>query len=135
MADTLESPHSSLQQPPSPPSTMPPAPALLPDLPYQTSHTHYKTHKKSIATTWTLLALDAAIMPLALFHPPWYASGLAPAYIFAVITGLFGITSGLEWAYRSRQLWKKENVRPFGGKRNGVRFVPQFAEADAVNWD
>ena len=61
-------------------------------------------------------------MPLVLFYPLWYASDLAPAYIFAVTTGLFGIISGLEWAYRSWRLWRQEWVRPFGGKRNGFDF-------------
>ena len=87
----------------------------LPQLPYS-----LRDHKKSIAVIWTLLALDAAIMPLALFYPLWYASDLASAYIFAVTTGVFGIISGMEWCFRSWQLWKKEDVRPFGGKRNGV---------------
>lgn len=95
-------------------SSTPPG-SSLPQLPYS-----LREHKRSIAIIWTLLALDAAIMPLALFYPLWYASDLKSAYIFAVTTGVFGIISGLEWAYRSWQLWKKEEVRPFGGKRNGV---------------
>ncbi|KAL6720634.1 hypothetical protein ACLMJK_002559 [Lecanora helva] len=89
----------------------------LPQLPYS-----LRDHKKTIAVIWILLALDAAIMPLALFYPLWYASSLKPAYIFAVTTGVFGIISGIEWAFRSWQLWKKEEVRPFGGKRNGFDF-------------
>ena len=88
---------------------------VLPELPYS-----LRDHKKNIALIWTLLALDAAIMPLALFYPLWYATSLAPAYIFAITTGVFGIISGMEWVFRSRQLWKKEDVRPFGGKKNGV---------------
>ena len=90
----------------------------LPQLPYS-----LRDHKKSIAVIWTLLALDAAIMPLALFYPLWYASDLASAYIFAVTTGVFGIISGIEWCFRSWQLWKKEDVRPFGGKKNGVSSI------------
>ena len=62
-------------------------------------------------------------MPLALFYPLWYASGLAPAYIFAVTTGVFGIITGIEWAYRSWRLYRQEWVRPFGVKKNGVRGV------------
>ncbi|KAK4694846.1 hypothetical protein P7C71_g2798, partial [Lecanoromycetidae sp. Uapishka_2] len=123
MADTLD---TSIQPPAisltslenaNASGTSSPPPPPLPELPYS-----LRDHKKSIAVVWTLLALDAAIMPLALFYPLWYASGLAPAYIFAVTTSLFGIISGLEWAYRSWQLWKKEDVRPFGGKRNGFDF-------------
>lgn len=87
----------------------------LPKLPYS-----LREHKKNIAIIWTLLALDAAIMPLALFYPLWYATSLEPAYTFAITTGVFGIISGLEWVYRTRQLWKKEDVRPFAGTRNGV---------------
>ena len=88
---------------------------VLPQLPYS-----LREHKKSIAIIWSLLLLDATIMPLTLFYPLWYATNLDPAYIFAVTTGVFGIISGMEWCYRSWQLWKKEEVRPFGGKRNGV---------------
>ena len=87
----------------------------LPELPYS-----LRDHKLNIAIIWSLLALDAAIMPLVLFYPLWYASDLVPAYIFAVTTGLFGIISGIEWAYRSWRLWRQEWVRPFGGKRTGV---------------
>lgn len=97
MADILESPQ--LQPPATSLSSFNNASGKSspPDLSYQSSHT-YETQKKSIAIIWTLLALDAAIMPLTLLYPLWYASGLAPAYIFAVITGLFGIISDLEWA-------------------------------------
>ena len=90
----------------------------LPELPYS-----LRDHKRNIAIIWSLLALDVAIMPLALFYPLWYASGLAPAYIFAVTTGVFGIITGIEWAYRGWRLYRQEWVRPFGGKRNGVRGV------------
>lgn len=61
-------------------------------------------------------------MPLVLFYPLWYASDLKSAYIFAVTTGLFGVISGIEWAYRSWRLWREEFVRPIGGKRNGFDF-------------
>lgn len=97
-------------------TTIPTRPPL-PELPYS-----LREHKRNIAIIWCLLALDAAIMPLVLFYPLWYSSDLAPAYIFAVTTGLFGIISGLEWAYRSWRLWRQEWVRPFGGKKNGFDF-------------
>ena len=67
---------------------------------------------------WSLLALDVAIMPLVLFYPLWYDTSLSPAYIFAITTALFGIISGIEWCFRSWSLWKKEDLRPFGGKKN-----------------
>ena len=89
----------------------------LPQLPYS-----LRDHKSSIALIWTLLALDAAIIPLTLFYPLWYATTLKPAYIFAITTSVFGIISGFEWVFRSWALWKKEELRPFGGKRNGVSF-------------
>ncbi|KAL2045974.1 hypothetical protein ABVK25_011863 [Lepraria finkii] len=121
MADTLNPPPpahslSSLNNASgtsSPPRLSP----TLPELPYS-----LRDHKRSIALIWTLFALDAAIIPLALFYSLWYATSLAPAYIFAITTGMFGIISGIEWVIRSRQLWKKEDVRPFGGKRNGFDF-------------
>jgi len=118
MADILESPQ--LQPPATSLSSFNNASGKSspPGISHQSSHTR-ETHKKSIAIISTLLALDAAIMPLALLYPMWHASGLAPAYIFAVIKGVFGIISGLEWAYRSRQLWKKEDVRPFGARGMG----------------
>ena len=92
-----------------------PPPPCLPQLPYS-----LRDHKKNIAIIWTLLALDAVIMPLALFYPLWYASDLDPAYIFAVTTGAFGTISGVEWCFRSWMLWSKEELRPFDGKRYGV---------------
>ena len=109
---TSPTPLGSLQ---SSNETTPPQP-ILPQLPYS-----LRDHKLSIAIIWTLLAIDAAIMPLALFYPLWYDTNLQPAYIFAITTSLFGTISGIEWAYRSWSLWKKEELRPFGGKRNGVR--------------
>jgi len=69
------------------------------------------------------------MMPLTLFNPLWYASGPASAYILAVTTGLFGIIIGLEWVYKTRQLWKKKEVRPFGGKRNGVRLSHKIGKS------
>ncbi|KAK3167200.1 hypothetical protein OEA41_010326 [Lepraria neglecta] len=109
MADTLNPPPpahslSSLNNASgtsSPPRLSP----VLPKLSYS-----LRDHKKNIALIWTLLALDVAIMPLALFYPLWYATSLEPAYIFAITTGVFGIISGMEWVFRSRQLWKKEDV-------------------------
>ncbi|KAL2037616.1 hypothetical protein N7G274_009561 [Stereocaulon virgatum] len=89
----------------------------LPKLPYS-----LREHTKNIAIIWTLLALDAAIMPLALFYPLWYATSLEPAYTFGIMTGVFGIISGSEWVYESRQSMKKEDMRPFGGTRNGFNF-------------
>ncbi|MCJ1298944.1 hypothetical protein MMC08_001735 [Hypocenomyce scalaris] len=82
---------------------------ILPQLPYSLRH-----HRKNIAIIWTLLALDVAVMPLTLFYPLWFASSLNPAYIFAVTTSLFGIISGIEWAYRSWLLWRDPYVRPLG---------------------
>lgn len=90
---------------------------LLPELPYS-----LRDHKRSVAIIWTLLALDGAIIPLALFYPLWYDTNLSPTYIFAITTASFGIISGIEWFYRSWSLWKKEELRPFVGKRNGFDF-------------
>ena len=94
--------------------TTPPHPSL-PQLPYS-----LRDHKRNIAIIWSLLTLDAVIMPLALFYPLWYASSLSPSYIFAVTTGAFGTISGVEWFFRSWMLWKKEELRPLDGKRYGV---------------
>jgi len=119
MADTLNPPPgegTSLASLNVTSSTSTPPRPSLPQLPYS-----LRDHKTSIAIICSLLLLDATFMPLALFYPLWCASDLAPAYIFAVTTGVFGIISGLEWCFRSWQLWKKEELRPFGGKRNGVR--------------
>ncbi|KAL8834861.1 MAG: hypothetical protein Q9170_003561 [Blastenia crenularia] len=89
----------------------------LPELPYS-----LWDHKRNIAIIWTLLALDTTILPLALFYPLWYTKALIPAYIFAVTTSVFGLISGLEWAYRTWRLWREEYVRPLGGKRKWFDF-------------
>lgn len=97
--------------------TSSPLSPLLPQLPYS-----LRDHKRNITIIWTLLALDAAIIPLVLFYPLWYDTNLSPAYIFAITTAFFGIISGIEWSYRSWSLWKKEELRPFGAKRNSFDF-------------
>ena len=84
---------------------------VLPELPYDTSH-----HKASITIIWTLLAFDAFVMPLALFYALWYGTHprLDPAYLFAITTGVFGLISGAEWAYRGWSLWRRPELRPLG---------------------
>lgn len=84
---------------------------ILPELPYDASH-----HKTSITIIWTLLAFDAFIMPLALFYALWYGTHprLDPAYLFAITTGVFGLISGAEWAYRGWNLWHRPELRPLG---------------------
>ncbi|KAL9601638.1 MAG: hypothetical protein Q9219_002358 [cf. Caloplaca sp. 3 TL-2023] len=91
--------------------------AFLPELLYSLWN-----HKRNIAIIWFLLALDTTILPLALFYPLWYTEALIPAHIFAVTTSVFGIISGLEWAYRTWRLWREENVRPLGGKKKWFDF-------------
>ena len=84
-----------------------PATSQLPRLPYS-----LREHKLSIIVIWTLLAIDGAILPIALFYPLWYATSLRSAYIFAISTSVFGIISGIEWAFRSWRLWRWKDVRP-----------------------
>ena len=84
---------------------------ILPELPYDTSH-----HKTSITIIWTLLAFDVFIIPLALFYALWYGTHprLDPAYLFAITTGVFGLISGAEWAFRGWSLWRRPELRPLG---------------------
>ena len=84
---------------------------ILPELPYDTSH-----HKTSITIIWTLLAFDVFIIPLALFYALWFGTHprLDPAYLFAITTGVFGLVSGAEWAYRGWSLWRRPELRPLG---------------------
>lgn len=87
-----------------------------PSLPY-----NIRDHKLNIIIIWTLLVLDSAILPLALFYPLYYATSLREGIIFAITTSVFGLISGLEWAYRSWQLLSRDDVRPLGvdGYREG----------------
>ncbi|SLM36653.1 hypothetical protein LPUS_06270 [Lasallia pustulata] len=103
------------------PSSSSPAPHQLPPLPYR-----LRDHKRNIAIIWTLLALDAAILPLVLFYPLWFASDLNPAYIFAVTTSVFGLISGAEWAVRTWLLWRWEGLRPLGVDGPGGRWAFDF---------
>ena len=90
-------------------------PPTLPQLPYS-----IRDHKLSITIIWLLLALDSVILPIALFYPLWYSTDLRQAIIFAITTSVFGIISGCEWAYRSWQLLRKNDVRPLGvGEEEG----------------
>lgn len=120
MADALTEKQSPTLHPIAPPQTpiIPssgtntPLKSLLPELPYS-----IRDHKLSITITWTLLALDASVVPLALFYLLWYTTTLDPSYIFTIITSVFGVISGHEWCYRSWMLLRKEDVRPLGGRR------------------
>lgn len=92
-----------------------PPETVLPQLPYS-----LRNHIRNIAIIWSLLVLDAAIMPFALFYPLWYATSLQPTYVIDITTSVFGVVSGLEWCFRTWQLLRREDLRPLGGKRFGV---------------
>lgn len=83
----------------------------LPPLPYS-----LRDHKLSISIIWTLLFLDTAILPVALFYPLWYATDEPPWEVITITSCIFGVISGAEWFYRTWKLWRDEKVRPFGSR-------------------
>ena len=92
-----------------------PEPKKLPPLPYS-----LHDHKLSIGIIWTLLVLDTAILPLALFFPLWYGSTALPWVVIAITSSIFGVISGAEWIYRTWKLWRHENLRPFCSRTRWV---------------
>ena len=83
----------------------------LPPLPYS-----LRDHKLSIGIIWTLLLFDAAVLPIVLFYPLWYATDEQPWVVITITTCVFGVISGAEWIYRTWKLWKDESVRPLGSR-------------------
>ena len=78
-----------------------------PGLPYS-----LRQHKLSISIIWTLLAIDITVLPITLYFSLAFATHLKSAYIFAITTSVFGLISGIEWAFRSWHLWRWPRVRP-----------------------
>ena len=91
--------------PKTPPSTGPPP------LPYS-----LHAHKWTITIIWTLLLIDTAILPLALFYPLWYGTATQPWIIIAITSSIFGVISGAEWCYRTYKLLRNKNLRPVGSR-------------------
>ena len=91
--------------------TTTPKPKELPPLPYS-----LRDHKLSISIIWTLLFLDTAVLPVALFYPLWYATDEPPWEVITITSCIFGVISGAEWFYRTWKLWRDETVRPFGSR-------------------
>ncbi len=88
----------------------------LPTLPYS-----IRDHARNVIFIWTLFTLDTAVFPLLLFYVLWYRSSESPTHILTITTCVFGLFASIEWALRTLRLWKREDVRPIGGQRKGVR--------------
>lgn len=88
----------------------------LPELPYS-----IREHVKNIVFIWTLFTLDTAVLPLLLFYALWYHSSQTPINILTITTCVFGLFATIEWGIRTLRLWRREEVRPIGGQRKGVR--------------
>ncbi len=91
---------------------------------------HYKTKLLIIVT---LLVLESALIPIALFYGLRLTS-LRIGLIFAVITSFFGIVTGIEYGFRSLKLigygfhsWKLtqkgDEYRPLGGKKWHMDYI------------
>ena len=79
----------------------------LPQLPYS-----LRQHKLSVTIIWTLLALDAAVIPLVLYFVLLFDTDIEEWVLFVITSSLFGIVSGVEWIFRSWRLWRRKSVRP-----------------------
>lgn len=88
----------------------------LPELPYS-----IRDHVKNIVFIWALFTLDTAILPLLLFYALWYHSSQSPTHILTITSCVFGLFASIEWGLRTLRLWRREEVRPIGGQRKGVR--------------
>ncbi|KAK5625346.1 hypothetical protein RRF57_001062 [Xylaria bambusicola] len=75
-------------------------------------------HRMKLFVVSGLLIFEGSLLPIILFYPLWYATGLRHGILFAIITSFFGLVSGLEFAHRSwRLIHKNDKYRPLDGTR------------------
>lgn len=84
-----------------------------------------RTHgrERYIIILFTLLFVEAGVLPLILFYSLRWGAHLSVTKNLAIITSLIGTVSGLKIAQRTLQLWFRtghESRRPIGSSRWGV---------------
>jgi hypothetical protein len=82
--------------------------------------------ERTILLWFTLLFVEAGVLPLILFFSLRWGAHLSITKNLAIITSLIGSVSGYKFAKRSWILWKGENhhtFRPIGAGRWGFDFV------------
>jgi len=95
--------------------------AGLPRLEYDVLHNKQKLFWVTFA-----LALESSFAPVILYYGLSYGTDLRSGITFAIITSLFGIISGLEFALRSwRLILPADTYRPLGAKRWRFDFTHQ----------
>lgn len=88
----------------------------LPALPYNPSD-----HKLGIFMTWTLIVTNSCLLPIALVYGLWYGTSLSKNTLFGIVTGVFGITSLVQFWLRMWKLLRKDaEYRPLGSARGWV---------------
>lgn len=81
--------------------------------------------ERAIVIWFTLLFVEAGILPLILFYSLYWGAHLSTTKNLAIITSLIGTVSGFKFAQRMWFLWfARDHVsrRPIGAGRWGVDF-------------
>ena len=119
----------SVRFPPSATFSAPPASAP-PPLPFT-----LREHKLSICVSWGLIAAEICFVPISIYYGLWFGTDLNHGAcecicpqgwprqvlmrrVFAIITSVFGIVSGLEYTLRAWRLTRRSpKFRPSGSRR------------------
>ena len=81
------------------------------------------SRERYIIVFFTLLFLEAGVLPLILYFSLQWGAHLSVTKNLAIITSLIGTVSGLKLTQRTYQLWFRdghESRRPIGSSRWGV---------------
>lgn len=97
------------------------------------NYTIITAHRKRAIIIWfSLLFVEAGILPLILFYSLHWGAHLSTTKNLAIITSLIGTVSGFKFAQRAWFLWfARDHVsrRPIGAGRWGVDFF-QYVASD-----
>jgi hypothetical protein len=91
--------------------------------------------ERTILLWFTLLFLEAGVLPLILFFALRWGAHLSITINLAIITSLIGSVSGYKFAQRMWGLWFADghhNRRPIGAGRYGVDFFQSVARIERI---
>jgi len=76
-----------------------------------------RDRKKSIVIIWTIIILDACILPIVLFYALWFTK-VSHLTVISILSSVFGLSTLYHFANRMYYLCKKDSTcRPIGSKR------------------
>jgi len=81
-------------------------------------------YKTKLIIVVTLLVIESALLPIALFYGLWFHTTLRHGITFAIITAFFGLVTGIEFGLRCVKLMlPSDTYRPPGGGRYHFDFT------------